>query len=242
MMEVYFYCSYEHSQAGFFMTRLDGEKLVPAPLDLLPGIAADFFSFDRFQVLWRDRSRENGSWLLPKPDGSFLGIRNLNGITSSGRSCTINLAFNAESEEITALQRIGLTIFGDFDAFRSMILRWFSIGGPCSYQINGAAFSDWLRECTGMNRLIPATDPEEPAIKLLPYMCRAEPAKLETEFLRLAVCTSSWKEIYKTMGHSLLWLRKPPNVLTLEEFGEAFTQRGALWIFRNEPYIEMRDD
>ena len=29
-MEVYFYCSYEHSQKGFFMTKLMDGQLVPA--------------------------------------------------------------------------------------------------------------------------------------------------------------------------------------------------------------------
>lgn len=217
------------------MTRLDGDTLVPAALDQLPAIAADFFSFDRFQLLWRDVSRDNSSWLAPKPTGSFLGIRNLKGTISSGRSCTINLAFWAPAAEMTALHRIGLAIVGDFDTFRSMLLHWFSIGGPCSYQLNCTAFSDWLHSCAGMNHLLPAPGQEQAAMKLLPYLRRPDPARTEAGMLRLAVCTCGWKEIYKTLGHKWIRFRKPPNVLTPEEFHAVFIDHSPLWILETKP-------
>lgn len=235
MMEVYFYCSYEHSQKGFYMTRLDGNTLVPAAFDELPKIAEEFFSFDRFQLLWRDISQEDSSWLKPNIAGSFFGIRGLKGNMSNGRNGTVNLAFWVNEEEIVLLRRTALTILGDFDTFRAMIFGWLSIGGPCSYQLDCASFSDWVRRCGQMNKLRQIAEENGTAIQLLPFLQHAGPPVVESELLHLAVCSSSWKDIYETMGHKWVWFLKPRNVLTTEEFSVAFTGRGPIWELTTTP-------
>lgn len=228
-MEVYLYCSYEHSQKGFCMTRLEGNDLIPAAFHELPKIAEEFFSIDRFLVLWRDLTVEDADWLKPDIIGSFFGLRGLHGTMSDGRSGTVNLAFYADVEELPLLRKTALTILGDYDSFQQKMFAWLKAGGACSYQLNCGAFQDWLLHCGQMNKLRRLSGETEPAIRLLPKLQRQHPPVVETELLRLAVCTSDWKEIRNTMGHNPLWYIKPRSVLTQDAFFEAFTGRGALW-------------
>lgn len=228
-MEVYFYCSYEHSQKGFTLTRLEGNALVPVAFHDLPKIAENFFSIDQFLVLWRDLCAEDAKWINPEVSGGFFGLRGLRGNMSDGRESSVNLAFYADREELPLLRKTALTILGDFDAFRAMVFAWLSVGGPCSYQLDCSALHAWLSHCgeiTKLQRLVAETDA---AVQLLPWMQRQQPPVTERELLRLGVCTCDWKEIGKTMGHKWVWIAKPRNVLTTSEFDAAFKGRGKLW-------------
>ena len=95
-MDVYFYCSYEHSQKGFFMTQLVNREL--RPVDAVPEIVESFFSYDRFQLLWHDLFVKEGQKLWkPQPNGMLFGLRNLRGEMADGRRCTANILLIADS-------------------------------------------------------------------------------------------------------------------------------------------------
>lgn len=232
-MKIYFYCSYEHSQTGFFLSELIGQELVPAQWEqgCLPTAVRDFFSIDRYRFLWTDLcASAEAPWLNPQPVGGFCGIRGLSGAMAGGRNCTVNLAFYASGEEeMVHLRRISLAILGSFDSFQTMLFESLNVGGPCSYQLDGDRFTRWLALNISANRLKLLVEPKDPAAKLLPYLQRPEPPKFETDLLHLAVCTCPWQEIYETKSNKLLWMRKPKCVLSVEEFRSAFTGRDPLW-------------
>lgn len=228
-MEIYFYCSYEHSRTGFFLTQLKKGQLAAADISLLPPVVEEFFSYDRFRFLWRDICREPEKPLAqPEVIGSFCGIREMKGIMRDGRSGTVNMALYAEADELTLMRRVVLRILGDFDGFRGMLFQWLSAGGECSYQLDGAAFRRWLEECGGCTHLRPASR-QSAAAALLPSLQRNTAPRLERELLRLAVCTRSWKELAETMGSRLVWGLKPRCALTEREFTEAFSGHGPVW-------------
>ena len=202
-METYFYCSFEHSQTGFFHTRLENDGLVPVENghDGLPEALGRFFSYGQFLVLWRDLSLPvSKPWQQPQVTASLFGLRELKGSFADGRSGTVNLAFYAAPEEATLLRRVALSVLGSFDEFAQMLFSW---------------------------RILAPKD--DPAIALLPYLQRTQPPRIERELLRLAVCTSSWKEIAATLGDRANWLVKPRCALTEDAFEKAFTNREPVW-------------
>lgn len=228
-MEIYFYCSYEHSKTGFFLSRLDGDHVVPAEFDTLPAVVEEFFSYDRFRILWRDLSHKlDKPMQKPECTGSFCGIREMKGHMSDGRSGTVNMAIYGDGTEITMMRRVVLSILGDFDAFRDMVFRWLSAGGPCSYQLDGGAFRRWMEHCVHCTKLRPVSR-QSAAAKLLPALQQGDAPRLERDLLHLAVCIRSWKELYATMGSKLMWGLKPRCVLTEQEFNQVFTGRGPVW-------------
>lgn len=228
-MEIYFYCSYEHSRTGFFLTRFENEQLTAADFSSLPPVAEEFFSYDRFRFLWRDLCYELEKPLdQPEVIGSFCGIREMKGIMRDGRSGTVNMAICADAHELTLMRRVVLSILGDFDAFRGMLFQWLSAGGPCSYQLDGAAFRHWLEECGSRTQLRP-TSKQSVAVSLLPNLQRNTTPRLERDLLRLAVCIRSWKELSETMGSRLMWSLKPRCVLMEQEFTKAFSGHGPVW-------------
>lgn len=229
-MEIYFYCSYEHSKRGFFLTRLEEDGLVPAedggwhP----PEVVWKFFSYDRYRFLWRDLCPPvDKPWQRPQCAGSFCGLRDLRGAMADGRSGTANLAFLAGSEEETLLRRTALAILADYSGFQAMIFRWLSVGEPCGYRLDVPAFRDWLRRCGSASRLR-LVEADSPAARLLPGLQRTEPPRLERDTLRLAACTCTWKEIYESMGSRSIWRRKPRCAITEEQFDAAFSG-GPVW-------------
>lgn len=231
-MEIYFYCSYEHSQSGFFMTRMEDGELVPAEREgeSLPGPVRDFFSYDRFLFLWRDLChRVDRPWQQPCCTGGFCGLRELEGRMADGRRGTVNMAFLAGQEEETLLRRAVLTMLGDYDGFAEKIFSWLSVGGPCGYRLNGGAFDSWLAGCGEKGRLRRLVPPEDQAARLLPFLQSTRPPRLERETLRLAACTCGWKEISGAMGSQAMWYLRPRCALTREEFTAAFTGRGPVW-------------
>ena len=150
-MEVFFYCSYEHSQKGFFMTRLVNGQL--QPVETVPENVEAFFSYDRFQVLWYDFCDEEVQTLWrPQPRGMFFGLRNLRGEMADGRRCTANLLLIADADEMTDLRRLALTILGDYPTFERQFTSWLRVGGH-SYELNTQAFCTWMEECSGASHL-----------------------------------------------------------------------------------------
>lgn len=231
-METYFYCSYEHSRTGFLHTRLENGELVPVENghDGLPEALGEFFSYDRFLVLWRDLSVPGGKpWQQPQVTASLFGLRELRGSFADGRSGTVNLAFYAGPGEGALLRRVALTVLGSFTAFEQMLFSWLRVGGPCGYQLDGAVFQQWVQECGGRSRLRILAPKDDPAVALLPYLQRAQPARLERDLLHLAVCTSSWKEISQALGDRVNWYIRPRCALTEEMFAKAFTNRDPVW-------------
>ena len=155
-METYFYCSFEHSQTGFFHTRLENDGLVPVENghDGLPEALGRFFSYGQFLVLWRDLSLPvSKPWQQPQVTASLFGLRELKGSFADGRSGTVNLAFYAAPEEATLLRRVALSVLGSFDEFAQMLFSWLQVGGPCGYQLDGVSAVG-----AGMRRAQPAAD------------------------------------------------------------------------------------
>lgn len=226
-MEVYFYCSYEHSQKGFFMTRLESGELLPA--ETVPENVEAFFSFDRFQALWYDvcSQQEQTLW-KPQPYGSFFGLRNLRGEMADGRRCTANLLLMADADEVTDLRRIALSVLGDYPKFQQQFTGWLRVGGH-SYELNTQSFSRWMEACSHAGHLERFAGPNTRASHLLAWMQRVEEPKLATDLLRLAVYTSSWKDIQQIMGKGIAWKLKHPCALTPEEFEEVFIREAPLW-------------
>lgn len=226
-MEVYFYCSYEHSQKGFFMTRLADGQLMP--VEDIPQKVEEFFSYDRFQILWYDLCEQETQKLWkPQPNGMFFGLRNLRGQMTDGRGCTANLLLFADSDEVAALRRIALSILGDYPAFERQFTGWLSVGG-CSYELNTQAFCAWMDACSEASQLERYADPKSKAANLLFWMQRVEEPHIELELLRLAVYTGSWKDVQSVMGQRVAWMVKHPCALSPEEFESIFVREAPLW-------------
>ena len=226
-MEVYLYCSYEHSRTGFFMTHLKDNQLLP--ITDVPEIVGDFFSYDRFRVLWYDMcSEDKKQFWKPKPEGMFFGIRNIFGEMADGRKCTANLLIITNADEIPDLRRIALSVLGDYPAFEGQFSGWLRAGGS-SYELNIGAFSGWIdayRKTDTLHRFISS---KSRASNLLPWMQRAKDPYLETDLLRLAVYTSAWQDIQQTMGNGMAWRIKHPCALDVEEFENIFIREAPLW-------------
>lgn len=226
-MEVYFYCSYEHSQKGFFMTKLMDGQLVPA--GSVPEKVEVFFSYDRFQALWYDLcTQENQKLFNPQPYGTFFGLRNLRGQMADGRGCTANMVIIADAYEMTALRRIALSVLGDYPAFERRLTSWLRVGGH-SYELNLEAFCGWMDSCAAASRLDRFADAKSQASNLLLWMQRAEAPRMETELLRLAVYTGSWKDVREVMGQGMAWKLKPSCALSPDEFEDIFVGGAPLW-------------
>ncbi len=215
-MRIYLYCTYEHSMKGFFMTRLDGQNLIPAREEGdLPEMVDAFFFYDWYQVLWCD---------LPNGD-SFFGVRGLTGHMATGRGASANLVFLADPDEMTALRRIALTMLGDYPAFCSRFFLWMSVGGACSYQLDADAFYKWMEFCTACEKfrvLVPAGDRVR---TLLPIMRRQKEPETEQDRMRIAVLSSPWEEARELLGDEEVWRDQPVSAITKAEFAELFVER-----------------
>lgn len=230
-MEVYFYCSYERSLNGFFHTRLQNGALRPVEggHEGLPAALGAFFSYDRFSILWRELGRPvEKPWRKPVVYAGMFGVREITGRFADGRNGVINLAFYAEPEEISSLRRIALTVLGDYPAFCSRILSWMQIGGPCGYQLNADAFSEWMRRCAENDKLRLHVPAESPALKRLPCIQRQE-NRIERDLLKFAVCTGNWKEIAESFGNRINWHIQPRCVATPGIFQKEFIDCAPLW-------------
>ena len=227
-MQCYFYCTYQHSPTGFFLSRLDGETLAPVKGGG-PLAVREFFSYDRFRFLWRDFGRSSGFALgRPHRTGGFCGVRKLEGTLRDGRGSTANLIFLAHKSELPLLRKVALTILGDMDAFRARFFSFLSVGGPCGYALDGKAFGQWVADCGKAGNPQPCRESAISESRLFARLIQEEPPRWERDFLRLACCTCKWSEVYHTMGNPLIWRVKPGRVLSEEEFSACFG-RGAVW-------------
>lgn len=232
-MEIYLYCSYEHSRTGFFMTRLEGDTLRPAtrPGCAPPDEVREFFSYDRYQLLWRDLCRQDP---LPKRDppvdGCFLGLRSLTGTMADGRSGVVNLAMVAQSAGDTAhLRRIALRILSNYDRFAAELFSMLRAGGDCGYELDVKSLRCWLESCQKPMRLRVTAPRGKKALSIISGLNTQVPPKYQPQLLHLAVCTCLWEEIHPTLGDSLLWRIKPRCVLTPKEFEDLFRGGSPLW-------------
>lgn len=227
-MKIFFYCSYEHSLKGFFMTQLEGASLVPAKD--IPNEVYEFFSYDRYQVLWRDQpSKEGWSRKHRGTEGSFFGIRNISGKNPENRGFVINLCVLASKEEESCLRRMALSVLGDLSGFERLLLSWMKVGGACSYELNAEAFYKWLDARTRCSQFVPLGMDRAAFKKLLPSLVRADEPKKEKDLLRLAVYTSSPDDIVGLMGDSRVWRSRLPNVIGTSEFTALFRGEKPLW-------------
>lgn len=233
-MQIYFYCSYERSLQGYFMTRVENGVLVPQSLDGLPPFVYEFFSVDRFQLLWQDIPREDASWLKPKVCGSFFGMRNIRGMLGAERAGTVNIAFYARNEELHLLRRVALCILQDVRHFQSLLMRCLSVGGPCSYQLDGQMFDAWLQSCMNKKKMRLTQSQDHPVYKLLPDLQRTEAPVFATELLRLAVLDSAWKQVRGFFGRGLIWRTCPHSAISVREYEHIFLSGGQLWQMLDE--------
>ncbi len=255
-MDVYFYCSYEHSQRGFFLTRLQDGQLVPADWmggDCPPDVVKDFFSYERFRILWRDFSEEAESLLFPAPTHGMFGIRGLEG-QMSDRAAIVNLALVAQAHEREYLKELALRILGDFDGFVKQLFSCLSIGGKWGYQLDAEAFLQWQKEmdicgavdgnetdgladpanrqfrASGGSDWIWCVPEDDPAGELLRSLQKPDGlVKTERDLLHFAVCTTYWEAAMASMGRKWVWKLRPKCVLDAEQFEREFLGRGPLF-------------
>lgn len=228
-MEIYLYCSYEQSQKGFTLTKIEGDRLVPCPQ--APDIVGDFFYYDRYQVLWRELPSEHQpSKREIAVSGGFFGIRGLKGRIQGDRWGSANIAFWARDPmDLVALRRISMGILGDVDGFTVLLLRQLSIGGEAGYQLDVASLLSRLESFTQSSLIRLQVNSDHPVMGVLPNLQRIEAARTSTELVRLAVCSSDWEGL-TAKSKSGFWHRRQYNpLLTPEEFQAVFTGHGPIW-------------
>ncbi len=226
-MQIYLFCSYEHSQKGFYMTRLENGVLVPAiGRDTnAPGAVREFFSYERYFALYRQNCAGDQP-IMPNSTGSFFGLRHLEGLID-GRKATANLAILAEAGEFAALRQSALTILGDVEAFRRSLFAALHIGGPCGYEADEklAAFFQNAQRPGAFSLRVPANDP---AAEVFAGLQKAAPNALtQLGSLHFALLSASWDEVAPTLG-TLFRFKKPKTVWDSDK-RPLLLSRGALW-------------
>lgn len=224
-MDIYFYCSYEHSHLGFFPSRMGENGLVPADRGkgvTLPDAVTEFFSYDRFRILWRDFPEEKSRFLFPEPSFGMLGLRGLEGSIGS-RKGIINLAVIADRSELEQLKKMALAVIGNYYGFSTQLFRWMSLGGKCGYDLDVKAFGRWQEEICGQEETALFPEGDGRGGKLLRRLAKSGGrGRTERDLLHFAVCTDDWKFIAPHMGNQGIWGIKPKDVFTWEQFTEQF--------------------
>lgn len=227
-MRIFFYCSYEHSQRGFYMTELKGEELVPA--ESLPPKAEEFFSFDRYKLLWCDTCSDGEiKKSKPTPDGAFFGMRNIYGTKGDGRYFIINTAFVAEEWEMPVLQRLALHVLSDPAEFERMLLSLFSIGGAYGYEVKAAELKAFVDSFGGSKHFSMISQKSQRLGRMLSYMQRKDAPSTSADLLRLAVYTSDKKDAPKDFGGGIAWVFGHPCNISVKEYNEIFIKNAPLW-------------
>lgn len=208
-MNIYLYCSYEYSQKGFVLSEFNGDSLIMADEYNISDEAAYFLNYDRFTVLWRDFS-----------DKSFFGVRNLSGVSDSGRVFYANIVFECEPYEADELKNIAGNALTDFSLFESGLISFLSVGGECSYSLDCGGFKAWLNgmqenECN-------FSDEGEKGRILDAVFSKGFPPSKESEFLHFAAVNEPWKNIYRSFGKGFRWRFRPKTVIDTEKFYSLF--------------------
>ena len=225
-MVFYFYCSYENSIKGFFPTIFDGQRLVAADGSNginLPEDVYDFFSYDRFTILWREYPTEKNKLLFPEPGSAIFGIRSIN-CMMSGKKAVINLAVKAGENELTELTALASSVLLYYRDFTVALPRLISVGGDCGYEISGDQFMQYISSlCADKDwRSMPDSDPK---IKFVKDICkRSEGIITQKDLIRFAVRTDSWHAVSGNMGTGFIWKKCPKNVVTVSDFEKIFLQ------------------
>lgn len=218
-MNIYFYCTYEHSKQGFFPSYLSENKL--APIDESKGITFpkavwNFFSYDEFLVLWRDYPNKD-TFLFPEPSYGIFGLRSLEGHISE-RKAVLNMAILADEEEASLLEGTALVILQHYKEFTRNLFEWMSLGGDCGYQLDGEQLISWLQEniCQNNSRYSTGNRKLDRILNLIGK--REEGLLISSDLLRFAVYTTDWKSAATHMGKSRIWKIHPKRAISQKEF------------------------
>ena len=225
-MDFYFYCSYENSVRGFFPTYLNGTKLVAADGSegfTLPAEIYDFFSYDRFKILWKEYPCDANQKLFPEPGYSFFGMRGIDGVFS-GKRGVINFSVVANENELDSMINFAVYVLYFYRDFIVSLPSLFSVGGEYGYDLNIAAFIPYM-EALCVERDWNAFEGNHPYVKMIEKIRNRQNGIMTIkDLLRFAVITDSWKAISPVFGSGNLWKKCPDSVLTLEEFTRIFPQ------------------
>lgn len=233
-MEIYFYCSYSHSQRGFFLTFFDGQQLRPAQMQRAPQAVYDFFTYARFDFLWREFAASPSSGMPLNRTGAFLGVREIKGTLADGRSAVANAAFVGNAGEIAWIRRSALTMLGNYPEFESDLISWLRVGGECGYEINASAFNSWFMRCRESSLLVKHMKNGDEALRLLGHMADMSQPSSEPELIRLASMVNPWEFDRAYFGSGPQWDAKPEGVVMTDEFGRIFKRKGGLWNMETE--------
>ncbi|MBQ4528730.1 MAG: hypothetical protein II998_11745 [Clostridia bacterium] len=223
-MEFYFYCSYENSLRGFFPTYYNGQSLVPADGSVqvkMPEPVYDFFSYDRFKILWREFPTDNNRVLFPEPGYSFFGIRGINCILS-GKNGVINFAVIANEDEAAKLTNFAASVMIFYNDFIHGLPSFLSVGGDCGYDISAESFNSYiLSMCADKDwKSLPSNDP---AVKFIKDVCRRSGGIFTAkDLIRFAVATDDWNNISPSFGNGFIWRKKPKSVISVSDFEKIF--------------------
>jgi len=221
-MNIYFYCSYQQSKRGFFLTRLDHGSLKPVPaepVERYDKLAYEFFSYDYFQVLWRHHAENENALFVYKPAFSFLGIREMKG-TISERSGVCGMALIAQADKSGLLQEILFRYLANYRLFSNKVLGFITADEKAGYLLDAEGFLPWLMKepDKGTWQLCYET----PQLKRIQMILSKKPMGIVGQKMpNFAVCRS-WNTAAEAIGKRLFKNVKPPFILEQEEFEELF--------------------
>lgn len=207
-MDIYFYCNYTNSRKGFFLTKLDGNELIPAGFssssDKYDMFLDRFFSYDCFRVLWYAIPENESVSFKPASNACVFGLRNFTG-EISGRKGYLNFAVLAKGDEVAALDRLAEGVLADIDGFVAAVFACLSVGGQYSYELDADKFSALINQtATKENNAFFALK------KSSPFTVK--------DLLRFGVYRGGWDYAGKIISTSKPWKRCPKQMLEESEF------------------------
>lgn len=237
-MEIYLYCTYAGSRNGYVLTKLHDGCLVRAE-QTVPAMVGDFFSYDRFRVLWMEgrsiprlaEKAETGTKIL------FFGARGLRGSMPGGRSVTSNIALLAEEGEEHRVRQAALAIIGDWNRFEKILSGMLSVGGDAGYELDSGAFFQWMQECPSAGALQRRCGMFSLPAHVLSGAVKAERAGIKgvpkisavRNPVKFAVCTCSWENARSILGGAVGAGEKPGCVIDSRRFTQEFAEKAPLW-------------
>lgn len=237
-MEIYLYCTYAGSRNGYVLTKLHDGCLVRAE-QIVPAIVGDFFSYDRFRVLWMEgrniprlaEKTETGTKTL------FFGARGLRGSMPGGRSVTSNIALLAEEGEEHCVRQAALAVIGDWNRFEKILSGMLSVGGDAGYELDSGAFFQWMQDCPSAGALQRRCGMFSLPAHVLSGAVKAERAGIKgvpkisavRNPVKFAVCTCSWENARSILGDAVGAGEKPGCVIDSRRFTQEFAEKAPLW-------------
>lgn len=237
-MEIYLYCTYAGSRNGYVLTKLHDGCLARAE-QTVPAMVGDFFSYDRFRVLWMEgrniprlaEKAETGTKTL------FFGARGLRGSMPGGRSVTSNIALLAEEGEEHCVRQAALAVIGDWNRFEKILSEMLSVGGDAGYELDSGAFFQWMQDCPSAGALQRRCGMFSLPAHVLSGAVKAERAEIKgvpkTSSIRnpvkFAVCTCSWEDARSILGDAAGEGEKSGCVIDSRRFTREFAEKAPLW-------------